>query len=471
MIAYIKSRSDFKNVLHTDTESYSLYTATSNDDSSSVVLSGEIKEKHKGDWLYLAGRLWLISEVKPSEGRTTLMLKTPENAFDRQTEYGGSAASIGAFIKARLTSEYKNQTDAKYAMPYLEIENADNTSFISPVIEGGLFGLADYIKSARRSGVWCDFSISGTSLKIRISTRAPESHSILFDGGRAQLISRSFSRNVTEKVTVYPEGGTAQDFYLKSDGSISTEKPSARLNGEWTKIAAEADAIPMELAAEEFEKNVSSYKIEFYSEKLYKLFDRVRLRFEDGVFEADITAVRISSADKRYYYRCGNLPVTLTEQFKAQDTSGSGRRSSSSAVRVPWYEVGDIFVTTRQGDPRDLLGYGTWQQIKDRFLLAAGDTYAAGATGGSKTRTLTENQIPPHSHTFKNGSYTWLWGVKSGLTTPVSIPGANASAQYATENELVTDQGVWYGTNNTGGGRSFSIMPPYIAVFVWIRTS
>lgn len=318
MIAYIKSRSDFKNVLHTDTESYSLYTATSNDDSSSVVLSGEIKEKHKGDWLYLAGRLWLISQIKPGEGRTTLTLKTPENAFDRQTEYGGSAASIGAFIKAKLESEYKNQADTKYALPYLDVENTDNTTFVAPVTEGGLFGLADYIKSARRSGVWCDFSITGSKLKISISTRAPETHSIIFNSGHAQLISRSFSRSVTEKVTVYPEGGAAQDFYLLADGRISTSAPAERLDGEWVKIAAEADAIPKELAAEEFAKNVSSYKIEFYSDRLYKLFDRVRLRFDDGVFAADITARRVSSADNRYYYRCGNLPTTLTEKLQAQ---------------------------------------------------------------------------------------------------------------------------------------------------------
>ena len=32
---------------------------------------------------------------------------------------------------------------------------------------------------------------------------------------------------------------------------------------------------------------------------------------------------------------------------------------------------------------------GTWEQIKDVFLLAAGDTYSAGSTGGEATHTLT----------------------------------------------------------------------------------
>ena len=100
MIAYIKSKVDFKTVLHTDAEAYSLYTETSSDDSSSVTLVEEISQNHKGDWLYLAGYLWIISEVKPADGRTTITLKTPENAFNRQTEYKGSADSIGAFIKS-----------------------------------------------------------------------------------------------------------------------------------------------------------------------------------------------------------------------------------------------------------------------------------------------------------------------------------------------------------------------------------
>lgn len=134
------------------------------------------------------------------------------------------------------------------------------------------------------------------------------------------------------------------------------------------------------------------------------------------------------------------------------------------------YPVGAVYISASSASPASLFG-GTWEQIQNRFLLAAGSSYTAGKTGGAKTVTLTENQIPSHAHTFKNGSYTWLWGVKSGLTTPVSIPGANASAQYATSNELITDQGVWNGTNNTGGGKSHNNMPPYLVVYVWKRTA
>ena len=43
---------------------------------------------------------------------------------------------------------------------------------------------------------------------------------------------------------------------------------------------------------------------------------------------------------------------------------------------------------------------GTWTQIKDRFILAAGDSYTNGATGGAATVTLSINNMPNHTHTF-----------------------------------------------------------------------
>lgn len=48
----------------------------------------------------------------------------------------------------------------------------------------------------------------------------------------------------------------------------------------------------------------------------------------------------------------------------------------------------------------------TWTQVKDKFVLAAGDTYTNGATGGSATVTLTVDQIPSHTHTFTGSAVT-----------------------------------------------------------------
>ena len=44
------------------------------------------------------------------------------------------------------------------------------------------------------------------------------------------------------------------------------------------------------------------------------------------------------------------------------------------------YPVGSYFWSSEDKDPSTFLG-GTWEQVKDKFVLAAGDTYAAGSTG------------------------------------------------------------------------------------------
>ena len=64
-------------------------------------------------------------------------------------------------------------------------------------------------------------------------------------------------------------------------------------------------------------------------------------------------------------------------------------------------------MSVNAANPGELFG-GTWERIKDRFLLSAGDTYAAGNTGGSAKATL-----PSHTHTFGSGGYQ-MWGAKIG---------------------------------------------------------
>ena len=63
------------------------------------------------------------------------------------------------------------------------------------------------------------------------------------------------------------------------------------------------------------------------------------------------------------------------------------------------YPVGSIYWSSKNTNPATLFG-GTWTQIKDRFILAAGDYYSNGATGGAATVTLTVSNMPSHNHSF-----------------------------------------------------------------------
>ena len=133
------------------------------------------------------------------------------------------------------------------------------------------------------------------------------------------------------------------------------------------------------------------------------------------------------------------------------------------------YPVGSIYMSVSSTSPATFLG-GTWEQIKDRFLLSSGSTYAAGATGGSATHTLTEAEMPTHLHNrikyFENddwtvGDYTGL-GSQTTDTYSVNIAGASTNQNVKMSH---------WRTGSAGGGGAHNNMPPYLAVYVWKRTA
>ncbi|MBQ9067731.1 MAG: hypothetical protein IJ131_01540, partial [Eggerthellaceae bacterium] len=84
------------------------------------------------------------------------------------------------------------------------------------------------------------------------------------------------------------------------------------------------------------------------------------------------------------------------------------------------YPVGSIYMSVNSANPAIIFG-GTWVQLKDQFLLAAGTKYAAGSTGGSA-----DSVIPAHTHTITASSACeWPAACVSGPgRLPSRFPGA-----------------------------------------------
>ena len=97
---------------------------------------------------------------------------------------------------------------------------------------------------------------------------------------------------------------------------------------------------------------------------------------------------------------------------------------------------------------------GTWEQIKDVFLLAAGDSYIAGSTGGEATHTLTVDEMPKHSHNLPVDK-------QYGETTTTERDRINLTS------EIVYNNG--YASNDTGSNQPHNNMPPYLTVYMWRR--
>lgn len=132
-----------------------------------------------------------------------------------------------------------------------------------------------------------------------------------------------------------------------------------------------------------------------------------------------------------------------------QDKLVSGDIDSFNLI----YPVGSIYMSVVSTNPSTLFG-GTWEQLKDRFLLGAGDTYTAGATGGEATHTLTVNEMPSHSHNVRTVDET---GEEIGSTVNTD----DVWSKFATSAN----------TENVGGNQPHNNMPPYLVVYMWKRTA
>ncbi len=116
------------------------------------------------------------------------------------------------------------------------------------------------------------------------------------------------------------------------------------------------------------------------------------------------------------------------------------------------FPVGYIYMSVDPTNPSELFG-GTWEQIKDTFLLACGDNYDAGTTGGESEVTLTIDEMPSHTHTYTRSRLFY----------------AEAAGQNAIGYGSNAGTAITAGTNSTGGGLAHNNMPPYLAVYVWVR--
>ena len=131
------------------------------------------------------------------------------------------------------------------------------------------------------------------------------------------------------------------------------------------------------------------------------------------------------------------------------------------------YPVGSIYLTVNNTSPSELFG-GQWEQIKDHFLLASGDTYINNSNGGSvnHSHNLSSSNVQAHieveNNTAENIGYLWVDELQTtGWTTSTRVKFGGQPVG----NARVTT----YGAGVSGITETASNMPPYIVVNVWKR--
>lgn len=208
-------------------------------------------------------------------------------------------------------------------------------------------------------------------------------------------------------------------------------------------------------------------------------------------------------------------PITIQDVKDELD-----KKLASASLLDKVYPVGSIYMSTSNTSPASFLG-GTWESLKDRFLVGAGNTYGIDSKGGASSHThttgshtLTTSEIPAHTHgdagwhshtrgsmnitgewwglDWGNSVAPWQGSFSGALYASRSKSAYDARSQYSQSGKL---DGIgfdasksWSGetsgagahTHSSVGGDmshshgdtgSSSSLPPYLAVYMWKRTA
>ena len=102
--------------------------------------------------------------------------------------------------------------------------------------------------------------------------------------------------------------------------------------------------------------------------------------------------------------------------------------------------------------------------LRNRFVVGAGGEYAVGATGGEKTHTLTESEMPRHRHEWVGDDQ--LAGIEPGASEAIRM----TSTRYDASSSLGSS---WYSqvyaTSYAGGNAAHENRPPYYALCYIMR--
>lgn len=181
------------------------------------------------------------------------------------------------------------------------------------------------------------------------------------------------------------------------------------------------------------------------------------------------------------------------------DNAITDMQSLQSIILNTVYPIGSYYISSDSANPSTKFG-GTWEQIKDRMIMAAGSNYSVGATGGSTTHThtsaahthttaghaLTVSEMPSHKHYVSSyvsgwegwskgdiGAYFLNYGNFENPDASTKNVHRGSSGNYQVTN---TGEGASHSHGNTGSTTpgntgSSSSLPPYIVAYIWRRTA
>lgn len=307
--------------------------------------------------------------------------------------------------------------------------------------------------------------VSGDNVTVRVTLidsrgyRTSADYYIQVDEYKAVSIEEYSVRRKNEvesTVLISYSGKFSSITNIRGNEANKIQKAYIRYNPAGLPVAAAEIIVPVTTSGNSFEFSTealsdSGTEIFFDPESQYD----IELWVEDGL-STDHESIRLNRGTPLVAFRAKKIGIneakpTAVLDIKA-DPGVEPLKLNGKTLFDFIYPIGSIYITANSTNPSVLFG-GYWIQIKDKFLLACGDTYAAGSTGGEATHTLTIAEMPSHAHNDGTAADRGINAEDGGV-----------SAVVYWENSQGTRT-----TTYVGGGEAHNNMPPYMAVYVWMR--
>lgn len=157
----------------------------------------------------------------------------------------------------------------------------------------------------------------------------------------------------------------------------------------------------------------------------------------------------------------GSIAIENIEGYENLATKNDLETGMNEVRAECQYAVGDVHISEDPLNPKEKLGYGEWTIISRKRVLVGIDVppeddpayqpdqdfQTPGQEGGEKTHTLTIEEMPSHSHKYRN---------------PM---GHGMSGHQYSDHSGMDD------TSAVGGDQPHNIMQPYYCVYIWRRTA
>lgn len=175
------------------------------------------------------------------------------------------------------------------------------------------------------------------------------------------------------------------------------------------------------------------------------------------------------------YSVTNSTPVDLSA-LQAQVTA------LTAAIEATKIKIGDIFFTTidflSSTDVAAHLGYGSWHRYAEGYALvgrsaqplAPAWTQSINNGYGEYTHTLSNSEMPLHSHSTDPFNYFVAKGTSVANSTTTGVDSSYPTTEIAIGN-LSSDNWNMAREKSSGGSQPFSIVQPSVVVGVWYRTA